>query len=89
MKMLLGAFCLFGALALTKVPAPQVMAESAPESAAPVPQAGMEGSETTAICPRRWTCDGERYYTTLSACTTNCGSSCFLDYNCNGFCVCP
>lgn len=41
------------------------------------------------ICSQGWTCDDIRFFGTLAACTTSCGSGCFRDFNCNGHCVCP
>jgi hypothetical protein len=49
-----------------------------------------DGSETEAICPRRWTCDSSDFYSTQQACITATGcSSCYRDFDCNGNCICP
>jgi len=42
-----------------------------------------------AICTQGWTCDDLRFFATQALCTSQCGSGCFLDFNCNGHCVCP
>ncbi|MDY7227219.1 hypothetical protein [Hyalangium rubrum] len=49
-----------------------------------------ENVSAQAICARKWTCDWGTYYSTASACSTACGgNTCYLDYDCNGRCVCP
>jgi hypothetical protein len=75
-----------------------IESEQAPE----IVQAETQGAEqvdsegdVTAMgwCPRKWFCEGNwQYYSTQSACNTACapyGYTCYMDYACNGTCVCP
>ncbi|ADO72912.1 hypothetical protein [Stigmatella aurantiaca] len=54
---------------------------------------GAEGevSEMAGGCPRIWVCPTtEASYGTAAQCRTACGgATCYLDYACNGSCICP
>jgi hypothetical protein len=66
-------------------------AEPAPtaQAAVAVPASLTLQPVSIGICPRQWTCDDIAFYSTKAACLSACGSGCFLDYNCNGRCLCP
>lgn len=91
-KMLLVACGLLGALAFAKVDAAGVAAPTAQTAEAPEltgPAVDLDGAETSAICPQKWTCNYRNWYGTEANCNASCGGPCFLDYRCTVGCVCP
>jgi hypothetical protein len=91
MKWLLAAMCLIGLLAFSRVQRAPVASAAADSTEAPMSSAPqVDGAETTAICPRAWTCNYTKWYGTLASCqASSCGANCTQDYRCTGFCVCP
>jgi hypothetical protein len=93
MKLVLAALCLIGLLAFTKMQTGSIAVASTEPTAGEVNSTPVTGGEddTSAICPRKWTCDQTGfYYSTKAACTSACGATaCYLDYACTGGCVCP
>jgi hypothetical protein len=62
----------------------------APQPAAAVPAKLTLDQGQSAICPRAWSCiDTGVFYGSKSQCLAACPSGCFLDYVCNGRCLCP
>ncbi|EPX60784.1 hypothetical protein D187_001433 [Cystobacter fuscus DSM 2262] len=53
-------------------------------------QAAQQSTDLVGICPLKWTCNYQNYYTTQTQCAAACGSdTCTRDYACTGTCVCP
>jgi len=53
-------------------------------------QAPRQSTALVGICPLKWTCNYQNYYSTQTQCTAACGASaCERDYACTGNCVCP
>ncbi len=74
MKMLLVACGLLGALALAKVDAAGVGAPATQTSEAPDlagPAVDLDGAETSAICPQKWTCNYRNWYSSEATCNAS------------------
>ena len=51
--------------------------------------AGVEPESISAMCPIRWSCDDESYYSTRGQCLAHCGGgTCFYGPDCRGNCIC-
>lgn len=92
MKLVFATMFLLGAMGLSRLdaapPAPSAgTTASMNEEAAPA--AELDGSETSVICPQKWTCNNRNWYSTEATCNASCGGVCYLDYRCTGGCVCP
>ncbi|MFY0575728.1 hypothetical protein ACN28S_16430 [Cystobacter fuscus] len=53
-------------------------------------QDSRQSTALVGICPLKWTCNFQNFYSTETQCAASCGgSSCWREYACTGTCVCP
>ncbi|ATB38524.1 hypothetical protein CYFUS_003959 [Cystobacter fuscus] len=65
---------------------PAAVSEQAPTGE----QESLQSTALVGICPLKWTCNFQTFYSTQTQCTTACGGSeCWREYACTGGCVCP
>jgi hypothetical protein len=88
MRSILFALSLITAAGCSQGAEPTATAQTA-QAAVAVPATLTLQPTTVGICPHGWTCDDVAFYSTKGACLAACGSGCFVDYNCNGRCLCP
>ncbi|WNG20857.1 hypothetical protein [Cystobacter fuscus] len=64
--------------------------ESEPATAEQQLSVEEQSTALVGICPLKWTCNYQNYYTTQTQCAAACGGdTCTRDYACTGTCVCP
>ena len=49
---------------------------------------GVEPLGVGIMCPIRWSCDDESYYSTQGQCLEHCQGTCSYGYDCRGECIC-